>query len=144
MAHSEMPRSSWATDSNPSLCWYPGLGLKQTGIVMHTHAASPSLARDSSGFQFPQARPQKWSIFYICLDFKSSGDLNGEGAKISLLQQGAQKLKFEFPAASRTPTSSAEHPQPTGLPYSCFSWLFGKPKLLQSDPMPLIFPAAHH
>lgn len=36
------------------------------------------------------------------------------------------------------------HPQPPELPYSYISWLFGKPKVLQSDPTPVIFPAAHH
>lgn len=148
MAHSaEMPRSSWAAESDLSHCCCPRLGLKQTGTVMHIRAASPSLPCDSSGFQFPQPKrpaPKNRASSSSLWIEKALEILMEKGAKISPLQQGAQNLKFGFPPASTTPTSSAGHPEVPGLPYSSISWLFGKPKLLQNDPRPVIFPAAHH
>lgn len=121
------------------------LSQLRTEARWHSHACMCSLTQLALGLlRLPVPTAQEASTkktrHSSALWIKNFENLMGKGANTSPLQQGAPKLKFGFPAAPTTPSSSAGHPQPPGLPYSCISWLFGKPKVLQNDLIPSLLP----
>lgn len=123
----EMPRSSQAL-SPLSLCHCP-----RPEAIWQSNAHPCSLTQPALGLlnlpssPSPRGQCPKPVIPKLPLGLKSFGDLSGE--------------------QWQNPTSAARSTEVyiwVLLPYSYISQISGKPKVLQNDPMPILFPAAHH
>lgn len=91
----EMPRSSQAAGSVPSLCYCPRLDLEQTGRAVHIPAASHSPgAPQPSKFPEPKGPVPKTRHPWALSGFEELWWSQWRSDKIPPLQQGAQKLKF--------------------------------------------------